>query len=82
MTRLSVVGLGKLGACTAACFAYKGFKTIGIDINGDYVDAVNNGQGPITEPRLEELITAAGTKLRATQSHEEVIREWIAIYVH
>jgi len=29
---LSVIGLGKLGACTAACFALKGFDVIGIDV--------------------------------------------------
>jgi len=75
MTKLSVVGLGKLGSCTAACFAYKGFETIGIDVNGDYVDAINNGQSPVTEPGLEELITAAGNRLRATQNYEELIRE-------
>ncbi|NQT06490.1 MAG: hypothetical protein HQ575_03015 [Candidatus Omnitrophica bacterium] len=30
---ISVVGLGKLGLCMAACFANKGFKVSGIDIN-------------------------------------------------
>ena len=29
----SVIGLGKLGACVAACFAAKGFPTIGVDAN-------------------------------------------------
>ena len=43
-TKLSVVGLGKLGACTAGCFASKGFKTIGIDINPDVVKAINSGR--------------------------------------
>ena len=28
MDRLSVIGLGKLGACSAACFASKGFEEI------------------------------------------------------
>ena len=31
--KLSVIGLGKLGVCTAACFALKGFNVIGVDNN-------------------------------------------------
>ena len=56
MRRLSVAGLGKLGACTAACFASKGFEVIGVDINKDSIDAINNGKTPVYEPRLQELI--------------------------
>jgi len=32
LKRISVVGLGKLGAPLAACFAYKGIPTIGVDV--------------------------------------------------
>lgn len=72
--RLSVIGMGKLGVCSAACLASKGFEVIGVDINKDFVDAINNGRAPIYEPKLQELITSAKGKLRATQSHEEAIR--------
>jgi UDPglucose 6-dehydrogenase len=72
---LSVIGLGKLGACTAACFASKGFKVIGIDINKDFVDAVNNGKAPVYEPRLQETLDLSKGRLRATQNYEEVIKE-------
>lgn len=75
MYRLSVIGLGKLGACSAACFAYKGFETIGVDINKDFVDAINNGKAPVYEPRLQELISVSRGKLRATQDYEKAIRE-------
>lgn len=75
MYRLSVIGLGKLGACSAACFAYKGFETIGVDINKDFVDAINNGKAPVYEPRLQELISVSKGKLRATQDYEKAIRE-------
>lgn len=75
MCRLSVIGLGKLGACSAACFAYKGFETIGVDINKDFVDAINNGKAPVYEPRLQELISVSKGKLRATQDYEKAIRE-------
>lgn len=75
MSKLSVVGLGKLGACSAACFASKGFEVVGVDINKDFVDATNNGKAPIYEPGLQELITSSKDKLRATQDYREAIRE-------
>jgi UDPglucose 6-dehydrogenase len=73
--RLSVIGLGKLGACSAACFSAKGFEVIGVDINREFVDAINNGRAPIYEPRLQEFINISRGRLRATQDYEEAIRE-------
>lgn len=73
--KISIIGLGKLGACSAACFAYRGFDTIGVDINKSFVDAINHGKAPVYEPRLQEFITASRGRLRATQSYEEAIRE-------
>ena len=58
MTKISVVGLGRLGACSAACFAYRGFPVIGVDVNKKTIDLVNAGEAPVIEPRLQELITA------------------------
>ena len=33
LNKINVVGLGKLGACSAVCLAHKGFKIMGYDIN-------------------------------------------------
>jgi UDPglucose 6-dehydrogenase len=73
--KLSVVGLGKLGACTAACFASRGFDVIGVDINKSSVDAVNNGKAPVYEPKLQELIDLSKDRLRATHDYGEAIKE-------
>ena len=75
MGKLSLVGLGKLGLPMAACFAVKGFETIGIDYNKNVVDSINNGLSPIIEPGLQEFIDKAGDRLEATQSYEEAISE-------
>lgn len=75
MDRLSVIGLGKLGACSAACFASKGFEVIGVDINRDFVDAVNSGRAPVYEPRLQDMITQSGKRLSATQDYKKAIQE-------
>jgi UDPglucose 6-dehydrogenase len=75
LKKLSVIGLGKLGACSAACFAYRGYDVIGLDLNEGFVEAVNKGNAPVTEPRLQELITDSGNRLRATSDHSEIIRD-------
>ncbi|MEM2174193.1 MAG: UDP-glucose/GDP-mannose dehydrogenase family protein [Candidatus Micrarchaeia archaeon] len=73
--RLSVIGLGKLGACSAACFAYKGFNVIGVDINKNVVDAINNGKAPVVEPRLQELIGLSRGRLKATTDYKLAMEE-------
>lgn len=67
---ISVIGLGKLGACSAACFSAKGFEVIAVDINKDFVDAINNSKAPVYEPRLQEMIDASNGRLKATQDYE------------
>jgi len=72
---ISVIGLGKLGACTATCFAVKGYKVIGVDINEKFVRAINDKKAPIEEPGLQEMILKAGSNLRATQDYGEAINK-------
>ena len=41
VSSISVIGLGKLGACTAVCFAAKGLRVIGVDVNQQFMRAAN-----------------------------------------
>lgn len=75
MEKISVVGLGKLGLCFAACAAARGFKTVGVDIDANVVNSVNKGFSPIIEPGLQKLISKVGDRLTATKSHEEAIEK-------
>jgi UDPglucose 6-dehydrogenase len=70
---VSVVGLGKLGACTATALASRGFTVIGVDVDERTVDLVNAGRSPVTEEGLEQLIEANSDRLRATMSYEEAV---------
>jgi UDPglucose 6-dehydrogenase len=80
--RLSLVGLGKLGLCLAACFAKRGFKTLGVDIEERVVDHVNRGLAPWYEPGLAELLAEHGGKtLRATRDHKQAIEQTDATWV-
>jgi UDPglucose 6-dehydrogenase len=73
--KISVVGLGKLGAPLAAVLAAKGFSVVGTDLNGAYVDAVNTGKAPVDEPGLQELIDANRDRLRATADAAAAVAE-------
>jgi UDPglucose 6-dehydrogenase len=72
-TRISVVGLGKLGACMAATMASKGAHVMGVDVNSSTVEALNAGCAPVVEPHLQEMIAANRPRLRATTSFDEAV---------
>lgn len=71
--RISVIGLGKLGASMAAAFASRGFDVIGVDVNQRSIELVNQGKAPVQETGLDETISANRERIRATASHEEAI---------
>src|SRR5260370_35147104 len=57
---LSVIGLGKLGSPMVACFAAKGHRVIGVDLNERFVRLLNEGKSPVSEPGLEKLLKQPG----------------------
>src|SRR5437867_4185369 len=73
LQRISIIGVGKLGASMAAAFADRGFNVIGVDVNQRSVDLVNEGKAPVQETNLAEMIGANSERLRATLSHEDAI---------
>lgn len=56
---ISVVGLGYIGLPTAAMFASRRKKVIGVDVNQHAVDTINRGEIHIVEPDLDMLVSAA-----------------------
>ena len=71
--KLSIIGLGKLGAPMAAVMAHKGQTVVGVDVNASFVDAINQGRPPVEEPSLTEMIRANKQRLSATQDYESAI---------
>ncbi|PYU11625.1 MAG: GDP-mannose dehydrogenase [Acidobacteria bacterium] len=77
MARVSVFGLGYVGAVTAACLAHKGHEVVGVDVNPLKVEMMESGQAPVLEPRLKELIEEGhrSARLRATtDTHSAVLQ--------
>ena len=67
MGQISVIGLGKLGLCIAACFADKGYKVTGADIDIGKIDKINKGISPIDETGLAALVKKAKKNISATK---------------
>jgi GDP-mannose 6-dehydrogenase len=56
--QIAVIGLGYVGAVTAACLAHLGQLVCGVDQDEEKADAVGAGRSPIAEPGLDELLEA------------------------
>lgn len=78
---ISVIGLGYIGLPTAAVFASRKIKVIGVDINQVVVDTINRGEIHIVEPDLDMMVQAAVAKgyLRATMRAEAADAFLIAV---
>ena len=69
---LSVIGLGYIGLPTAAVFASRKIRVVGVDVNQKAVDIINQGKIHIVEPDLDIAVHAAVTEgyLKATTKPE------------
>lgn len=78
---ISVIGLGYIGLPTAAVFASKGKKVVGVDINAHAIDTINRGAIHIVEPDLDRVVQAAVERgdLRATTQPEAADAFLIAV---
>ncbi len=78
---ISVVGLGYIGLPTAAMFASRKKKVIGVDVNQNAVDTINRGEIHIVEPDLDMIVHAAVTEgyLKAVTTPEPADAFLIAV---
>jgi len=74
--RISVFGLGYVGTVSAACLAHDGHEVVGVDPVQTKVDLINQGQSPIIETDIGEILaaTAKSGRLRAITDPAEGIR--------
>ena len=74
--RISIFGMGYVGAVCAACLADRGHTVIGVDIAQTKIDLINRGESPIVEPGLEDLLRRGvdAGRIRATADTVDAIR--------
>ncbi len=71
--RISVFGLGKLGALIAGCYGSRGFDVIGVDTDPRIVQQCHAGIAPVQEPGIEDLYRSCGKRLTATPHPAEAV---------
>lgn len=73
--RISIFGVGYVGAVSSACLASLGHEVVAVDVSAEKVAMVNAGRSPIVEESIDELIAGAVAtgRLRATTDVAEAI---------
>jgi len=75
--RISIFGLGYVGAVSAACFAKVGHTVIGLDVNDVKRQCFREGKPPVVEPGLGEMmqeLVQVG-RLTATDDVQQAIQD-------
>lgn len=75
--RISVFGLGYVGAVAAGCLARDGHAVIGVDPNATKVSLINEGKTPIIEKDIGEIVASSVSKgsLSATIEYTKAIED-------
>lgn len=75
--KISVFGLGYVGAVSSACMARDGHDVLGCDIDDAKLELIRSGESPIVEEGMAELMasSAASGRLRVTSDAAEAIAE-------
>ena len=75
--KISIFGLGYVGAVTAACLAKQGHQVIGVDISRDKIEQLSAGKSPIVEDKIAEIIsdTVSSGRLKATMDAKAALNE-------
>jgi GDP-mannose 6-dehydrogenase len=74
--KISIMGLGYVGAVSAGCLSKDGHTVIGVDPQQSKVDLINAGKTPIIERDIGEIIqrSVAEGRLRATTDVADAVR--------
>ena len=74
--KISIFGLGYVGAVSAGCLSAEGHQVIGVDPNRVKVDLINRGQTPIIEKDIDRLIAEGreSGRLSATTDVAEAVK--------
>ncbi len=57
--RVSVFGLGYVGAVSVACLARDGHQVIGVDVDAQKLRLIESGRAPVVEDGIQEVMESA-----------------------
>ena len=75
--KISVFGVGYVGAVSAGCLVSLGFDVVAVDISPDKIALLKRGISPIVEAEIDTLIAGAvaGGRLHATDDVAGAVRD-------
>jgi len=73
--KISIFGMGYVGAVSAGCLAHDGHEVVGVDPNQTKVDLINEGRTPIIEKDIGDMVAVCVERklLRATTNVREAV---------
>jgi UDPglucose 6-dehydrogenase len=81
--KLVMIGTGYVGLVTGTCFAESGNEVTCVDIDSEKINRLNQGEIPIYEPGLVELVVrnADAGRLKFTSSAAEVVPDAKCVFL-
>jgi GDP-mannose 6-dehydrogenase len=73
--KISIFGLGYVGAVSVACLARDGHEVIGVDIDSHKLDLIRAGRSPIVEEGIQELMRQVvdSGRVRVTDDSQQAV---------
>jgi UDPglucose 6-dehydrogenase len=83
MIKICMIGTGYVGLVSGACLADFGHHVVCVDIDRARIDALGNGEIPIYEPGLKEVVTrnVQGERLHFTTDLESAVRDADVVFI-
>ena len=79
--RVTILGTGYVGLTTGAALAYLGHDVSCVDKDEAKIERLKQGEPPIYEPHLKELLGASAGHLRFLTSYEEAVPEAEVVFI-
>lgn len=81
--RITIVGAGYVGLVSGACFADFGHHVTCVDKDATKIDALRNGDIPIFEPRLDDLVAknSKADRLKFTTELKESVADADIVFI-
>ena len=80
---IAVIGTGYVGLVTGACFAEFGVDVICVDVDAAKLERLSEGEMPIYEPGLEQIVTKnmQSGRLRFTTDIKQAVEQALVIFL-
>ncbi len=79
--RVAVIGTGYVGITTGVTLAYVGHEVTCVDVDAFKLERLRQGQAPIYEPGLEEMLALVHGRMRFTNDYQEAIPQADVVFI-